>query len=324
MPLRASKSKMLESHLLSCTWSLGKETGCHNSCRTMHGLSSPWGMLGWEDTGRVASVLKTREGGSRRKVAFEWFSEDKPTLFQKRMKKVEELKSSGYLDDPRTWESVWYYLRACGMQCALWLVSGYRYRTVVRLQRLFTQRSLCVIPGTPWRAASVSKGADWLLYCFNGSYCLHRQGRSDGLKGAQQLVTKLQARIHYSCLVRIPEKSKQKRWWERLRFNLGIFYLEVFVKLVIKVKWRIIVCLKCLRMVNIVQVLGKKTVAWCYCHFHCNQLQHCGCHSNQYISSAYFTSNTLIRQRLKSCSKEVSASQFTGEAPKFKQWRANY
>ena len=35
-------------------------------------------------------VLAKREG-DRRKVAFEWFSEDKPTLSQKRMKKVEEL-----------------------------------------------------------------------------------------------------------------------------------------------------------------------------------------------------------------------------------------
>lgn len=54
----------------------------------------------------MALVLKTREGDSRRKVAFEWFSKDKPSLSQKRMKKVEELKSSGYLDDPRAWGSV--------------------------------------------------------------------------------------------------------------------------------------------------------------------------------------------------------------------------
>lgn len=36
-------------------------------------------------------VLETREGDSRRKVASEWFSKDKQTLSQKRMKKVEEL-----------------------------------------------------------------------------------------------------------------------------------------------------------------------------------------------------------------------------------------
>lgn len=199
------------------------------------------------------------------------------------------------------------------------MVAGYTYGTVVRLPRLLTQRGLCVSPGTPWRAARVSKGAHWLLYCYNRSFCLHRQGRSDGLRGAQQQIMKFQARIYCSCLVRIHEKSKQKHWWEGLRWNLGIFYPGVLVKLVIKVKWRIIVCLKCPRSVDMVQVLEKKTVAQCYCPFHCNQPQHCGCHSNQYILSAYFTSNTLIRQHLKSCSKEVSASQFTGEAPKFKQ-----
>lgn len=145
------------------------------------------------------------------------------------------------------------------------------------------------------------KGEDWLPYCFKGSCCLHRKDRLDGLKDTKEPITKFQVRVYCSCQLRMNEKSKQKLWWEELRWNLGIFLIVILVNLIIKarnltkVKWEITVCLKCLRSMDIVSVLEQKTIVQCYCHFSCNQQQHCGCHSNQYVLGAYFTSNPLIR-----------------------------